>query len=263
MHSPGGVREISARSIRSDLESIFGKEAVDDILWTIGVHNFDVSKCAKVPLDQSCKFEAKDTQSTNLIKPGDSFVREYVPADLADKPLLFMLRIADNGDFSVGRLTPLQRKRKIIEIQKKLNEMILGPESEWKKQLQKELQELTHDPDLTPDEKALSEYMVSKLNPREFLFNYSNWIVQSTELTYNKTTNKFLLIVTFRTDVEESLLPDRNREAAFFQITRLKESLESLSVNGQPALELVFVKLINYPGVSPDAEIPITVFPNI
>ena len=219
------------------------EKLINDFLEAIGQHNYDSIKCnvAGIP---KCSFTPRDEIRTKLLIPelGEIY-RTYTEGLINKNPFLFLIRLADNLDFSRSRMLDIQKTPEIIQL---LKDTYNAPNRD--ELIDKFIEGCKHtnavyrkDFRLSDDEIRMYNYF--KINP-QFLHWYSNWIVKSSYLVQNPgklDIPSFTLTVTFYENDPEypKLNYQDNQYASVFQIIRLKESLESLKLNRSISEETV------------------------
>ena len=239
VHAEGSKREIERRGIPLLLLELFGSKnqnVIQDIMFAIEHHNDDNIHHYKDNNNQGNNvFVADQYHFTNLFPEGTVLKRAFVPADLYERPFLFLLRIADNCDFCRNRLTLLQQDLRLIDIQQMLYQhpSLQNPQSPFHQDslrlIRQEIlsQSQFQDPPLLEEQKQI----IDQLDETEFLFNYSNWIVDQTDFLWQDSK---VLKIQFIQTVPSHLSPHLNSYAALFQISRFAQSAQSLFILGQP-----------------------------
>lgn len=232
LHSLIGEKMI--RDTLGNLPDVLGNEELyHDFMEAIREHNSDASKCKTRPSDE-CRYMSDITRHSYYIQPGETYTRNYIPTSPEENPLLFALRIADNLDMSYSRLSDIQRDPDLMMFQR---ELYMNKDGNIAAVLEK-------NKDRFDLERLGPIYW--KLNEREFLFNYSNWIIEN--VSFTSGDDRYLLEVTFRTFVPEQLQADYNPYPALYQIIRLIESFQSLYLgNGRTLADATLVRFINGP----------------
>lgn len=237
-----------------DLKILFDEITIQDLLDSIKEHNFDVNECKTNPEPGSCNFKPTEQAHSFYIKPAERddgvIHREYIEADIKVKPLLFALRIADNLDFEYSRLTNVQQDENLMLVQKSIfmnSEITDAQDPKKEGVLKNEIERLGSSVPLDKynmDEKEIMTIIINSLKKNEFLFNYSNWIVEKAELIKNEEGMR--MRVKFR-DVENDELNAKNKsnyESSVYQITRCAESFSSLKFHSNILTDLITVELI-------------------
>ena len=236
------------------LDMLFDNTTIKYLLDSIKEHNFDVNSCDNKPEPISCYFKPTEQAHSFYIKPadGDNGVihREYIEADIIEKPLLFALRIADNLDFEYLRLTNVQQDENLMLVQKSIfmnSEItnIQDPKKEGvlKTEIERLLPSVPLDKYNTDDQEIMM-IIIKSLKKNEFLYNYSNWIVEKAELIKNE--KGIQMRVKFRNveNFELSAQNETNYAPSVYQITRCAESFSSLKFNSNILTDLITVQLI-------------------
>jgi len=257
LHSVSSKR-ITKQNFQS--HKLFDANATQVLLDSIKEHNFDVNGCDNrhdMNKPESCSFKPTEREHSFYIassgKADEIIYRDYIEADIQDKPLLFALRIADNLDFEYSRLTNVQQDENLMIVQRTIymnTKINIDDDPKMEGVLKTEIESLR--PSISLDtyeiyEREIMTVIINSLKKNEFLFNYSNWIVEKTELI--KTTegvepNAFKMRVKFRA-VKNTVLDARsNYTAAVYQINRCAESFSSLKFNSINLTDLIRVELI-------------------
>jgi len=229
-----------------DLKMLFDDKTINCLLDAIKYHNFDVITCQDNKKD-SCSFKPTDQSHSLYIKGKDTIHREYIIADITVNPLLVALRIADNLDFKYSRLSKIQQDENLMLMQKSIfmNDKITNEDS--KESIRKTEIKLPASFSLdayTVDEKECLSVIIKSLKKNDFLHNYSNWIVEKTELI--KKEDKIYLCIIFRKVQNDELNPRNpiNYNASVYQITRCAESFGSIIFDTKNLTDIITVKLI-------------------
>jgi hypothetical protein len=243
------------------LDNLFNEKTIRVLLDSIKEHNFDVNECQNRPGQKepdSCSFKPTEREHSFYITSADEIDgiihRDYIEADIQDKPLLFALRIADNLDFEYSRLTNVQQDENLMIVQRTIfmnSEIKDGDNPKDEGVLKTEIERLRPSVPLdayNSDEREIMTTIINSLKKNEFLFNYSNWIVEKAELikTVEGEGSEFIMRVKFRA-VKNADLDARNEsnyKPAVYQITRCAESFSSLKFESKNLTELITVELI-------------------
>jgi len=152
--------------------------------------------------------------------------RKYRLAIFEERPLLTLLRIADNLDISRNRLTLEQQSQKLVSYQRwlyKHNNISDGAKrDEWNR-----LESLFG----TVGSKTLMDMLFQKSTPEEFKFTYSCWILQWVTIEYWNIAQLVLNVELYRPPIL-SLTFENNFQEGLFQFNRLHSALQSIRVKG-------------------------------
>ena len=234
-----------------DLKMLFDDIAINNLLDAIKYHNFDVITCKDNKKD-ACSFKPTDQSHSLYIKGNDTIHREYIIADIKVNPLLVALRIADNLDFKYSRLSKIQQDENLMLMQKSIftNDKITNEDTkESIRKTEIKLPASFSFDKYTVDEKECLSGIIKSLKKNDFLHNYSNWIVEKTELI--KKEDKIYLCVTFRDVLNHELNPRNptNYDASVYQITRCAESFGSIIFDMKILTDIITVQLIYADGI--------------
>lgn len=228
LHAPGGASIIDT-ILTDQLNQMFGDKIVKSIIRSIKYHNYDVPNCSADPPPKSCVYNVNPKSHSLFMDPNTGEVkREYVEADVTTDPLLFSIRIADNADFSYDRLTKHQQQVDFISALRKLKE---------------------GDKNLTASEKAT---LIGPYDEHSYPHFYSNWIVKDVKLLIGDKQSELVVNLNGTTTPDGVVIPEdlriiHNKPEAVYQIQRMAESSQSLTVNGNNFVDTVQVTLNNYP----------------
>lgn len=253
-HAFSGGKELS-ESIAPLLYNIFPKNIIDSFILAIMKHNYDDVTCENNPVPQECIFIANDsahTKNLNNIK----IIREYVPGPIETLPFLFLIRISDNLDFVHTRLTPIQRDSDFVLLLKHFYENPILAKSKINKDFvtyEREKNNLFYKwdskifkPWMSSEDMQTLKLMIENIKEDDFLHIYSNWIVDKSSISQNPINkNQFILTVEFIEPQNPELSVSQNPIASVYQISRMKKSLKSLTINGKSFVDMISVKLKN------------------
>lgn len=161
----------------------------------------------------------------------------YRPASVEESPILALLRLTDNLDMTQARLSPEQRCPELIRFQLKYSVLDREP-------TEGEVEETLHDIQETDEEGTLCmktmRLLLEGTNPREFQFQYSNWIIE--RLDIHLESDKIGLLPDFVELLEgDSLHVNNHGRESMFQFTRLLESMSSITYRGEPLEKYVYL----------------------
>lgn len=165
--------------------------------------------------------------------------RAYVPAVFEERPLLALVRLADNLDVARARLTLEQRSYALLCYQKWLRDTP-NPDASAK------LAEWHRLRALFPriGNETVAHLLFEKSTPGEFKYTYSSWILQwLTIVSCNWDEPRLEIdIIPYVTSVE-TLQFENNTEDGLYQLKRLHGALESIFANGQSLANCTWVTL--------------------
>ncbi len=162
--------------------------------------------------------------------------RKYCPAIFEERPLLTLLRLADNLDISRSRLTIEQQSPALVSYQRWLHKH--GDASDVSKRT--EWERLCGLFGLIGN-KMLADMLFEKSTPDEFKFTYSCWILQWVTVG-DWTMSRLVLNVELYRPSIGSLSFENNFKEGLFQFHRLYSALQSIRVKG--ALIDVWVNIV-------------------
>lgn len=165
--------------------------------------------------------------------------RAYIPAVFEERPLLALVRLADNLDMVRARLTPEQRSCALLCYQKWLRDTPDPDESakltEWHRLC-----------GLYPDigNETVVNLLFEKSTPGEFKYTYSSWILHGLDIIECNWDEPRLEIevVPYETQVV-TLRFENNAEVGLYQLKRLYGALESIFAKGQSLAKCTRVTL--------------------
>jgi len=165
--------------------------------------------------------------------------RAYVPAVFEKRPLLTLVRLADNLDMVRARLTPEQRSCALLCYQKWLRDTP-GPDESAK------LAEWRRLCGLYPDigNETVANLLFEKSTPGEFKYTYSSWILHGLDIIECNWDEPRLEIevVPYETQVV-TLRFENNAEVGLYQLKRLYGALESIFAKGKTMANCTWVTL--------------------
>ena len=263
--SPNAVKKwIHAKSgekiVRKNI-TLFFSNAID-IINKSGKYDIKKTKLTKDFLDaikyhnadsEKKKFNIDDMNFTPCWKPHDKELgltagknwisREYVLASIKKSPFIYLIRTADNMDFSRSRMIPEHKDIKLMQMLLKLykiNKSIKKHETKEQKKHQKLMiskwwmglsTKTRNNPGMLT---FYNELHVPSYRAIQFPYFYSVWIVKKSVLT---RTNKdepatYNLRVTYY-DEKGIMNVKKNKWAALYQLIRFNDALKSIKAKGR------------------------------
>ena len=215
-----------------------------DFLNAIKYHNADSEKK---------KFTIDKKNFTSCWKPHDKELtakkrwisREYVPASIKKSPLIYLIRTADNLDFSRSRMIPEHKDAKLIQMVLDLYK-INKPErhddiiSKWWRGLS----------DKNRGMKTLyNELHVPSYGTTTFPHFYGVWIVKKSVFSrINKCQPAMYNLHVTYYDEKGELNVEKNEWAALYQLIRFNDALKSVKGGGSNITERINVSLFKENG---------------
>tara|TARA_B110000285_G_scaffold35140_1_gene37632 strand:+ start:2334 stop:3557 length:1224 start_codon:yes stop_codon:yes gene_type:complete len=152
--------------------------------------------------------------------------RKYRLAIFEERPLLTLLRLADNLDISRNRLTIEQQSQALVSYQRWLynhaDASVVSKSTVWER--------LCGLFGLVGN-KMLADMLFEKSTPEEFKFTYSCWILQWVTIENWNIPQLVLNVELYRPSIS-SLAFENNFQEGRFQFRRLHSALQSIRVNG-------------------------------
>jgi hypothetical protein len=282
LHAPLGARLIQHAGPKGDnLFALLAKilNATKPELLTTGMieaierHNYDTHATKPAVVIKTESVVAQGLAVRNIITKGESISREFTAADSRTKPMLFVVRFADNLDSRKARLIPLQQNEWFIQYLQALS---------WTKDTRKGNRDpltlwnaIQGTPALTVVEKAQYESkkvtdalkldvetlrmpedkrdrqishvgdVTLRFHCGDFVHFISNWIIETIKVEAVGTGLVVKVKMNDYTSFDAQYPVPRGPKE--YQIIRAQEALNSLSVNGVTADQALTVQ-IDYPG---------------
>lgn len=233
-----------------------------DGLLAIGLHNYDVERKVTVhsglpPFDlnmEGVEYFQRDRSSGQY---GD-FKRENVEASSMKTPELFVVRIADNLDFSHHRLSRFQDQYSTMHVLSDMwkwaKDFDVGHQElpdellvEKQKKLELSLQLHTEENSVSKSTFLQINELIPRILHNQFPHWYGNWIVES--VFFNKMgIDDYLLEIQFRdVDIDDPLYWAKNIREAIYQVERAADALSTCMIKDRKKVraisEIIYVKI--------------------
>ena len=251
-----------------NIHNLLRQDSKDNILSAIGTHNYDSR-------GTPTKYSTDIIPGGSLfsLDSGDEIVREYVEADLAKKPLLALLRLADNLDIVKARLSSAQQNSYLMRYMKyhktytwkhdkdikqkhhldHLDQFWEDLKGDWWKQLVKN------------EQKAITDIkgvvFAGKNTNGTFDYFYMCWVIEDIKLLSKGNVITIDVNISDLSKEHESLHIKNNWKASILNFTRMDEAIGSISYNNQPIK--ININFINFPGLERDILIPLEKLVNL
>lgn len=165
-------------------------------------------------------------------------VRDYVSAPINLRPLLSLLRIADNLDITTLRLSPEQSSIFLLSYTKIYKNSIENANIYWEKNI-------SHIGNLNIDE---LDKIKSLTHPKSFDYFYMCWIIRDIKVYFNELNldiKVFIRDLSKLSNIEYKLLClENNWNEGILNFTRMEEAFKSISYNGNSLnVNLHFINL--------------------
>lgn len=245
---------------------------ISDFKKAIWYHNADCDKCnwdefKKQKTEENkkkwiekylgkCTFSPSRDQSSKLFPSihDETVYREYYEGDMINKPFIYLIRSADNLDFTRNRMVNTHKNINLIQLIKNL--YILGEtlgengkKSPEGKNMQKYLVD-EFEKKYTNEDKQLSNVitMFKELKTDKGWVQFEHWYsvfcVLSSDVQSVDNSGRLLLNVYLDGNLRGDLNIESNKWMSLNQITRLKDSLDSIkSPDNNPLTDLITVKV--------------------
>lgn len=241
VHSYSSAIMISDTKYINLFNKLLNDEIYTDIIKAVEHHNHDSIGCKNSHSDK-CLF-ISNNQHTKYISQDKKIVREYIEVNIEDNPLLFLLRLSDNLDFTRERLTHIQKNKKILLFLRTLYNLDTNTF---------ESQNINMKNDFIKSNNIKnnsSEYiLIMNAIHNDFLFYYSCWIVKKFKFIYNNKNNILTLFINFYEDTYNKkfilLNKSKNKYASEYQLIRMKDSFNTLLINNISIINKFIIKII-------------------